>query len=234
MSIMHDDEIRTKPLSDWKPETDIKLQKAFGKFVEEIGELMESTELYLIRLESEYITAFENELADCDAVIAMIEHASPKVELVFQSFDEMTPSHLVGLVNSRHTFVGLLTISAGKALNIVGRCQIQGLDKADPGTGVPNITKLIQALTNLRVTMAAIVHAGKLNRERIEKRKQAKIDTKLPWVMGTSKDLLPDNSNECDPDKHNWRYTGTDPRGSHKGEDCYRCTKCPARKYENG
>lgn len=33
---------------------------------------------------------------------------------------------------------------------------------------------------------------------------------------------------ECD---HTWRYTGTDYHGSHKGEDCYECSKCQRWQY---
>lgn len=32
--------------------------------------------------------------------------------------------------------------------------------------------------------------------------------------------------------EHEWRYTGTDYHGSHKGEDSYDCKKCRAWKYE--
>jgi hypothetical protein len=31
--------------------------------------------------------------------------------------------------------------------------------------------------------------------------------------------------------QHEWQYSGTDPRGSHKGEDAYRCTKCHETEY---
>lgn len=31
--------------------------------------------------------------------------------------------------------------------------------------------------------------------------------------------------------QHNWQYSGTDPHGSHKGEDAYRCTKCHETEY---
>jgi hypothetical protein len=33
---------------------------------------------------------------------------------------------------------------------------------------------------------------------------------------------------EC---RHEWQYSGTDPHGSHKGEDAYRCTKCHETEY---
>jgi hypothetical protein len=33
---------------------------------------------------------------------------------------------------------------------------------------------------------------------------------------------------EC---QHVWQYSGTDPHGSHKGEDAYRCTKCHETEY---
>ena len=33
---------------------------------------------------------------------------------------------------------------------------------------------------------------------------------------------------EC---RHEWQYSGTDPHGSHKGEDAYRCTKCHGTEY---
>jgi hypothetical protein len=31
--------------------------------------------------------------------------------------------------------------------------------------------------------------------------------------------------------RHEWQYSGTDPHGSHKGEDAYRCTKCHETEY---
>lgn len=35
-------------------------------------------------------------------------------------------------------------------------------------------------------------------------------------------------SHHCE---HNWRYTGTDGHGSHKGEDYYRCVNCGEGEY---
>lgn len=35
----------------------------------------------------------------------------------------------------------------------------------------------------------------------------------------------------ADTCQHDFRYVGTDYHGSHKGEDAYKCTKCPAREY---
>lgn len=31
--------------------------------------------------------------------------------------------------------------------------------------------------------------------------------------------------------KHDYEYLGTDPHGSHKGEDYYKCRKCGATGY---
>lgn len=37
-------------------------------------------------------------------------------------------------------------------------------------------------------------------------------------------------TSECD---HDWRFTGSDYHGSHKGEDHYRCTKCGKGEYRH-
>lgn len=37
------------------------------------------------------------------------------------------------------------------------------------------------------------------------------------------------DQSECE---HSWRYVGTDPKGSRKGEDRYVCTKCGEREFQ--
>lgn len=54
-------------------------------------------------------------------------------------------------------------------------------------------------------------------------------DTALRTPSQESPDTTEAVARACD---HAWRYTGTDCRGSHKGEDHYLCTKCSAWKYE--
>lgn len=49
--------------------------------------------------------------------------------------------------------------------------------------------------------------------------------------IAASTGVSPSARERCAPGSHDWRYTGTDAHGSHKGEDCYRCSKCDDVEY---
>lgn len=229
---MTDDEIKTKRLSDWKPETDIKLQKAFGKFVEESGELLEAIEAYQFSYDNasdlEARQNLEDELADCEAVTVMIESAATPVLDVMSNLEQVTISEDVKWHQDSNDIMLFLTKQLGRTLSIVGRCQIQGLAGKQPESNDWNREVLTKELVLLRVVIRYVVKSQSLNVDRIGQRKQAKIDSKLPWVMGTATDLLPDPSS-CD---HDWKYSGYDRAGSHKGEDAYVCKKCGKTRYD--
>lgn len=227
---MLDHEIATKRLTDWKPETDIKLQKAFGKFVEEAGELLEASVDYVNLGNSKNTISFENEIADCQAFIeVMITASAGRLSLNPEGYSPAVPIALSGESFVAKDLFPILALYVGKTISWIGRCQIQGLNGKDPESNITNTTLLENSLYDLRTNLEVLKRRCGLDVVRILLRKQAKIDSKLPWVMGTATDLLPDKSS-CD---HNWRYEGTDRGGSHKGEDVYTCIKCSARKYEN-
>ena len=193
---MKDDEIRVKPLSDWKPETDIKLQKAFGKFVEEVGELLEAIVIYYKytwsteRSLDDIHSGLEDEIADCEAVIEMIETVVNDRSNVVKDcyvdavneFNSESETHVSSLNN--------LSWQAGKALCVVGRCQIQSLKGLDPKTKELNIVRLGNELIRFRAALHSVISVFGFNKERIRSRRDAKVDTKLPWVLGTATDLL--------------------------------------------
>jgi NTP pyrophosphatase (non-canonical NTP hydrolase) len=199
---MTDDEIRIKPLSDWKPETDIKLQKAFGKFVEEVGELLEATENWNLKPQTNSlnISRLEEEIADCEAVIAIIEHISDNLRLVPREHYVNTVQEITTGIKEENVNANLFTASlafvrqyAGQALCIVGRCQIQGVAGHDPKTKESNLVVLAIKLVSFRAALHCLITDFELDKERINKRRDAKIDTKLPWILGTATNLLPDN-----------------------------------------
>ena len=189
---MHDDEILTKQLSDWKPETDIPLIKALGKFVEESGELLEAIYDYQSVAPKDITVPLENEMADVDAFIATLELVSNKrinpSEFLFQG------DHVVQRIKSTMGAdpLKLLVHDLGDTLTTVGRCQIQGLDKKDPETKIPNTETLTRKLAFLRSTLQYVAAALYLDKGRIISRTKAKIESKMPWMMGTATDLLPD------------------------------------------
>jgi hypothetical protein len=197
---MEDHEIKTKRLSDWKPETDIKLQKAFGKFVEESGELLVAAGLYTFSTNQGFTHELESEVADCLAFIDIIATASEG--RLDGTIPDIQPFEVAAIIKQfdSSSFNTELILKVGKALNIVGRCQIQGLNGNDPETSIPNRLILGFALHELQVVLNGIIVRCKLDPMRITSRKQAKIDSKLPWVMGTATDLLPDVQ-ECRHDR---------------------------------
>ena len=189
---MNDNEIRTTVLSDWQPETDVKLQRAFGKFVEEVGELFVAFESF-----DRYLTpthhAVEDELADCIAVMTMIHIASDDL---FLKYEPLIPdlARLSRLTESLKTEDGVNTLmyEAGKVLTIIGRCQIQGLSKSDPNHRTPNAQTLLEAFYYFQHAVILFSQALYLDEERMKNRRDAKLETKLPWIMGTATDLQPD------------------------------------------
>jgi hypothetical protein len=190
---MTDEEIKTKRLSDWKPETDIKLQKAFGKFVEEGGELAVETYNFRTSRGPRDTVSFENELADCVAVASMIQRASGGRVTSDEGTIDRCMNELLEIDRDLNESLNLLLKVLGDCFTIIGRCQIQGLDKADPESAEPNSTKLSYSIMRFGVVVAYIIGRFDLDDERWGARVAAKIDSKLPWVMGTATDLLPDN-----------------------------------------
>lgn len=187
---MTDEEILTKRLSDWKPETDIKLQKAFGKFVEEAGELLEANASWRPLVGQPGRIKFEDEIADVQAFAECIHLVVFNESLIDQPYAEsFTETFDVEISEGLSAFV---TSHIGKALNIVGRCQIQGIDKNDPETKQPNKERLREQLVTLVQMLRYLVKECGLDQYRITKRCAMKIDSKLPWIMGTATDLLPD------------------------------------------
>lgn len=184
---MRDDEIRTTPKSSFIPEQDIKLVKAFGKFVEEAGELLEITTKIIIESsvldEDKY--KLEDEIADCQAMTTIITAIIANSDYLVISRQVTSPLHPdITLIEA----LNFINHHIASSLAIIGRCQIQGLHGEDPNTHKPNLLSLANRITTLRRMLddLVITHAAVLDAPRIEQRWRAKIDLKLPWIMEPS------------------------------------------------
>lgn len=79
----------------------------------------------------------------------------------------------------------------GELLIEIGRCQIQGIDKHNPTTGLVNREGLENEIADVSAFNALMIELLGLDLDRIEARAQAKMDSKRPWITGTATNLLP-------------------------------------------
>lgn len=180
---MRDEEIATTPKSSFVPEQDIRLVKAFGKFVEEAGELQEITNLILVD-PSEFSNskhALEDEIADCSAMIQIIRAIAPDSDVKI----EVTPANTNLELSPALQYLNLYI---ARCLTVIGRCQIQGVNGISPNTKRANAELLEEALVNCIRVIHFTISDLSLDRGRIRVRSQGKISLKLPWVMELSDD----------------------------------------------